>query len=115
MKHEQVLAIDSEGAIGRLTTSLIEQGCRVERSFDLRSALTSRNLAACPYHGRAACECQFIVLLVHDQLDRTPPAIITAHECEGFTRLKFESLSTKLWSRLMATLAVLTECVMAEA
>ena len=115
MKYEQVLAIDSESAIGRLTTSLIEQGCRVERSFDLRSALTSRSLAACPYHGLAACECQFIVLLVYDQLDCTSPTVITAHECEGFTRLKLESLSTGLWPRLMAALAVLTECVMAEA
>lgn len=115
MKYEQVFAIDSEYAIGSLTASLIEHGCRIERSFDLRSALTSRNLAACPYHGRTACECQFIVLLVHDQLDRTPPAIITAHECEGFTRLKFEAPATELWSRLMAALAVLTECVMAEA
>lgn len=94
MNYEQALAIDSESAIERLTTRLMELGCRVERSFDLRSALTSRSLAA--------CQCQFIVLLVYDQLDCMSPAVITAHECEGFTRLKFETPSNEWWLRLMA-------------
>lgn len=102
MNYEQVFAIDSESAIGRLTTRLMELGCRVERSFDLRSALTSRNLTACPYHGLAACQCQFVVLLVYDQLDCMSPAVITAHECEGFTRLKFETPSNEWWPRLIA-------------
>ncbi len=73
MKHEQVFAIDSETAIGLLTASLIESGCRVERSFDLRSAVTQRSWFACPYHGAIACACQFGVLLVHDHGCGTPP------------------------------------------
>ena len=113
MKYEQVFAIDSEHAIGLLTTGLIEHGCRVERSFDLRNALTSRGLAACPYHGVAACDCQFIVLLVHDRFCAAPPAMITAHECEGFTRLKFEAPSAELWAHLMSALASITDSVMA--
>lgn len=115
VKHEQVFAIDSEHTIGLLTASLIEHGCRVERSFDLRSALTQRSLFACPYHGTTACDCQFSVLLVHDQLCLTPPAVMTAHECEGFTRLKFETPSAEWWPRLMAALAEVDDCVMAEA
>jgi hypothetical protein len=115
MKYEQVFAIDSEHASGLLTTGLIEHGCRVERSFDLRSALNDHARTPCPYHGSIACDCQFIVLLVHDQLCATLPAIITAHECEGFTRLKFEAPSTELWPHLITALAAVAGCVMAEA
>ena len=115
MKHEQIFAIDSGRVIGLLTTSLLEHGCRVERSFDLRSALTQHGQSPCPYHGATGCDCQFVVLLVHDQLTLTPPAIVTAHECENFTRLKFEALSTELWTHLMAALTAVTGYVMADA
>lgn len=115
MKHERVFAINSESAIRLLSASLIESGCRVERSFDLRSALTRRSWFACPYHGAIACECQFSVLLVHVPLCVTPPAVITLHECEGFTHLKFETPSNEWWPRLIAACeAVAVQSAVAE-
>jgi len=77
-----------------LTASLIEHGCRVERSFDLYSATTLRSQVACP--------CQFIVLLVYDQLEHTSATVITAYESEGLTRLKVESSLDEISTRLLA-------------
>lgn len=114
MRHEQVFAIDSECAIGLLTVCLIEHGCCVERSFDLRSALTQQGAFACPYHGSTPCACQFSVLLVHDQRRLTQPAMIMLHECEGFTHLKCEAPSAEWWPRLMAALAELAGRVMVD-
>ena len=115
MHYEQVFAIDSDHAIQLLTTCLIEQGCHLERSFDLRSALTQPADFLCPHHGATACNCQFSILLVHDQHCASSPTVITVHECEGFTRLKFDTASAELGVRLTTALTEVARHVMSEA
>lgn len=106
MRYEQVYALDCENSIRLLTISLLEHGYRVERSFDLRSAMNDRVRTPCPYHGRFNCACQFVVLLAYAQPCAAPPVVITAHECEGCTRIKLEALpaSGEVWSKLNAAL-----------
>jgi hypothetical protein len=71
-----------------LVSTLAVHGIRLERSFDLRSALHDQPECPCPHHGTLHCTCQFVVLLVYEPATTTPPAVITAHECDGITRVR---------------------------
>ena len=90
MNPEQVLAATCEQTVSTLTAALVRYGYRVERSFDLRSALDSHHDCPCPHHNTIHCTCQYVVLLVHEAAN-TPPASVTAHECDGITRLHVEA------------------------
>ena len=81
------LASTCEQTVSLLISALALHGFRLERSFDLRSALHDHPDCPCPHHGTALCTCQYVVLLAYDQSVVAPPAVITAHECDGVTRL----------------------------
>jgi hypothetical protein len=91
MGYHQSIAATCEQATAALSHILIAQGYRLERSFDLRSALRDQRNCPCPYHGASDCECQYLVLLAYRQGAFAPPIVITAHECEGITHLSIES------------------------
>lgn len=102
MSRDQTLPATCEQTVSGLTAILAQHGYRVERSFDLRSALHAHHDCPCPHHGTDACTCQYVVLLVYDGTTLRPPALVTAHECDGITRLRAEAgqhgglLETKL-------------------
>lgn len=78
------LAIEESGVTGaaRVTEILREAGYRVQRSFDLRSALeTALPDCGCPHHGTAACDCQYAVLLVY--AERGTPTTLVVHGRDG--------------------------------
>lgn len=93
MGYRQAIAASCERTVAALTHLLIAQGYQLERSFDLRSALRDQSDCLCPAHGATTCHCQYLVLLAYKHAAPTPPAVITAHECDGITRLQIEGLS----------------------
>jgi len=84
------LAIDESGVTGvtQVTETLSAAGYRVQRSFDLRSALEATIPdCECPHHGTAACDCQYAVLLVY--VDRGTPITLVVHGRDGRCWLAF--------------------------
>jgi hypothetical protein len=71
-----------------LIATMALHSVRLERSFDLRSALHDQPDCPCPHHGTAQCTCQYVVLLAYEPAVTAPPAVITAHECDGITRVR---------------------------
>ena len=106
MGQERTLPATCEQTVSALTATLLPRGYRVERSFDLRSALDNHDGCPCPHHGTIHCTCQYVVLLIYEVATLTPPALVTAHECDGITRLHVEAgqPSGRLPSQLLAAL-----------
>lgn len=50
-----------------LVKMLSVAGLRAVRSFDLRSAASLTTDCACPHHGTARCDCQYMVFLVYGE------------------------------------------------
>ena len=88
MQRDLTLAFPCELTIAILISTMALHGIRLERSFDLRTALRDQPDCPCPHHGTAHCTCQYIVLLVYEPATIAPPAVITAHECDGITRVR---------------------------
>ncbi len=88
MPQERQLNIPCEQTISILIAAMQLHEYRLERSFDLRSALHDRPDCPCPHHGTAQCTCQYVVLLAYEPATVSPPAVITAHECDGITRVR---------------------------
>jgi hypothetical protein len=86
-----MLPATCEQTVTALTATLARHGYRVERSFDLRSALDHQPDCPCPHHGTERCTCQYVVLLIYETTTLVPPALATAHECDGVTRLRVEA------------------------
>ena len=109
MSRDTTLPATCEQTVVMLSTTLVRHGFRVERSFDLRSAL--RGGCPCP---PAQCACQYVVLLVYETVTMTPPAMVSAHECDGVTRLRVEAgqpggrLSPKLTTALDEAMSLMT-------
>jgi hypothetical protein len=85
-------------------------GIRLERSFDLRSALNDQPACPCPHHGTAQCTCQYVVLLAYEEAASAPP-VLTVHECDGITRVHTatgQSGERLSWSLLAALDEALT-------
>ena len=91
MGEERTLPATCEQTVSALTATLAQYGYRVERSFDLRSALDAHGDCPCPHHGTIHCTCQYVVLLIYEVASLAPPALVTAHECDGITRLRVEA------------------------
>ena len=114
MPQERQLNIPCELAISILITEMQLHGYRLERSFDLRSALHDHPDCPCPHHGTAQCTCQYVVLLAYEPVVTTPPAVITAHECDGVTRVRVtasESGGRLSWPLLAALDEALTNAM----
>ncbi len=91
MGQERTLPATCEQTVSALIATLEPHGYRIERSFDLRSALDHHGGCPCPHHGTLHCTCQYVVLLIYEVAALTPPALVTAHECDGITRLHVEA------------------------
>ncbi len=113
MGQERTLPATCEQTVSALTAALTPHGYRVERSFDLRSALDNKVDCPCPHHGTVHCTCQYVVLLVYETTTLAPPTLATAHECDGITRLHIEAgqpggrLSPKLLTALDAAISAM--------
>jgi hypothetical protein len=88
MQSDLTLASSCEQTIAMLISTMALHGIRLERSFDLRTALHDQPDCPCPHHGTAQCTCQYVVLLAYEGAASAPPAVLTAHECDGFTRVR---------------------------
>ncbi len=117
MASDIALASTCEQTLLALTTTLADRGFRLERSFDLRSALDHQPDCPCPHHGTTQCTCQYVVLLAYDQSIDVAPAAITIHECDGFTRLRVmaNQPESRLYPALLAALDEVFNSVLAEA
>jgi len=111
MQRDLTIASPCEQTLSMLISTMALHGFRLERSFDLRSALHDQPDCPCPHHGTAQCTCQYVVLLAYEEAANAPPAVLTAHECDGITRVRVaagqpgERLS---WSLLAALDEALT-------
>ena len=90
---EFIFDSDGEAAAQTVTAALTRRGLRVDRTFDLRSALAGHAGheagswdCTCPYHGTADCACQFIVLLVYGEAGA--PVVINAHSHDAQTQVQ---------------------------
>jgi len=88
MQRDLTLVSSCEQTIAILISTMALHGIRLERSFDLRTALHDQPDCPCPYHGTAQCTCQYVVLLAYEEAASAPPAVLTAHECDGITRVR---------------------------
>ncbi len=70
-----------------LSRVFIEEGLKVERSFDLQSACSAFSDNICPSHGESPCDCQLIVLLVYDHVREQSPISILMHGHSEKTQL----------------------------
>ncbi len=117
MDYHQSIAATCEQTIAALSAVLSAHGYRLERSFDLRSALNDQPDCPCPHHGTAQCTCQYVVLLVYEEAASTSPVPLTAHECDGVTRVQMivnqsgERLSWPLLAALDEALSNVTAMV----
>ena len=87
MQRDLTLAFRCEQTIAILISTMALHSIRLERSFDLRSALNDHPDCPCPHHGTARCTCQYVVLLAYEEAASAPPVVLTAHECDGITRV----------------------------
>jgi hypothetical protein len=64
-------------------TQLSEAGLSAVQTFNLNNARLGSHNCCCPNHGREACDCQMIVLLVYG--DVAEPATLILHGNNGQT------------------------------
>ncbi len=105
MQRALTLASPCEQTISTLISTMALHGIRLERSFDLRTALHDHPDCPCPHHGTAQCTCQYVVLLAYEQATSRSPVAISLHECDGITRLRVDAGpfgGTLSWSLLAA-------------
>jgi hypothetical protein len=88
MQRDLTLVSSCEQTIAMLISTMALHGIRLERSFDLRTALHDQPACPCPHHGTAQCTCQYVVLLAYEEAASAPPAVLTVHECDGITRVQ---------------------------
>lgn len=103
--RDLTLASPCEQTLARLISTMALHDVRLERSFDLRSALRDHPDCPCPHHGTSQCTCQYVVLLAYEPAAVAPPAVITAHECDGITRVRVAASAPGgrlSWSLLVA-------------
>ena len=77
------IEIPCEDAVHRIIGAMEAAGFRVTRSFDLQSAreaLIQPDACACPYHGTAECDCQYVILLVHSAAPQPYSVIVHGHD-----------------------------------
>lgn len=86
MRAGIVFDFDGPSVIEAITAALTRRRFAVVRSFDLRSALTTRQDCPCPVHGTADCRCEFAVLLAYG--DAPEPVVVTAHGRDGQTDVR---------------------------
>lgn len=107
MPQEFVLAATCEQTVSILIEGLAPYGYQLKCSFDLRNALQHRPDYQCPEHGATSCNCQYMVLLVYEKTVVAFPAVITAHGCNGLTRIRVPD-------RFMATAAESLQVALSE-
>ena len=83
MNDGLIINADSAGFLQAVTSSLMQRGLYLVRSFDLRSALANHSGCECPHHGPAECSCQYVVLLIYG--NAAEPVVLTIHSQAGRT------------------------------
>ena len=71
----------SREVVAAVWSALLRRGYHLECSFDLQDAVAHHPVGCdCPYHGTAACTCQYVVLLAYppERLS-APPRVFTFH------------------------------------
>ncbi len=86
MDYHQSITATCEQTIAVLSAVFSAHGYRLERSFDLRSALNDQPDCPCPHHGTVQCTRQYVVLLAYEEAASASPVALTAHEGDGVTR-----------------------------
>ncbi len=95
MEEEFVIFAPCKWTVPALTEALTRRGYRVERSFDLRSALHSHSGCTCPHHGTEQCTCEYMVLFVYDEIKVSTPVVIIAHGRDETTWLHVRTSQTE--------------------
>lgn len=83
MRHGVVFNSGSDQATKAIQSALERQGLSVDRSFDLRAALSTQSDCGSPHQGTAECGRQFAVLLVYGE--RVGPLTLTVHSSDSQT------------------------------
>lgn len=109
----------SDQVIAAITTTLLQRGYHVVRSFDLQSARANHiEDCPCPHHGTALCTCQYVVLLVYPLTragrpmtagQANPPRVLTAHTYEQTTRVTLHRDATVRENEASALVSALVE------
>ena len=81
-------------AVEAVKSVLEQQGYKIQRSFDLQSAVRHPVRGCpCPHHGTDDCTCQYVVLLAYPGADRVlgmAPRVLTAHSYGELTRVTLQ-------------------------
>ena len=85
MADEIVLGLSCEAVVSRAVKLLNSAGLQVIQSFDLRTARLLIPDCACPHHGTAACDCEYIVLLIYR--GNNPPLTLIVHGYDNYSWL----------------------------
>jgi hypothetical protein len=100
---------DSETAVQNVTAILNQEGYRVVRSFDLRSALATQPDYVCPCHGTKPCTCQFVVLLVYREAVGPVVVMVHGHNTETYLQIIHDPMVSPDPDLVMQVLAALIE------
>lgn len=81
-------------AVEAVESVLEQHGYKIQRSFDLQSAVRHPVPGCpCPHHGMDNCTCQYVVLLAYPRATRflgVPPRVFTAHGYGHLTRVTLQ-------------------------
>lgn len=75
MRELLKLNVPCDETLAWMTIALDEAGLGVQWGFDLRSAMAGVGGCACPHHGYAHCDCQYMVVLVSGH-DAAPASLV---------------------------------------
>ena len=82
-------------------TQLSEAGLSTVQTFNLNTARLGMNNCCCPNHGKEACDCQMIVLLVYG--DVAEPATLILHGNNGQTWISIADSASQRGDPKLAT------------
>ena len=103
---------DNETAIQTVTAILNQEGYRVVRNFDLRSALAAQPDYVCPCHGTKPCTCQFMVLLVYREAVGPVVFMVHSHDTETCLRINDDPMVSPDPDLVMQVSAALIEATL---
>jgi hypothetical protein len=96
----------TETTVAWMVQQLVTSGFQVERTFDLQAARLAHAECSCTHHGTKGCNCQMVVLIVHNE---TQIATVVAHGQDEHTCLSVvngenQSIDERVFQALLPAL-----------
>lgn len=103
----QLLAVDKPctDVLAAITAALDSAGLDVRRSFDLRDALAQTPDCACPYHGKAQCDCEYVVLLVYAGQRKPTTLVVHGNNGQSWVMMPHGDTNAELKAKIVQILS----------